>query len=49
MRKTQEPAQDAAVIELSDYHALFHCAEHFLKLENFNYSQIIENHLIGLD
>jgi len=29
--------------------ALINCAEHFLKLENFNYSQIIENHLIGLD
>jgi len=29
--------------------ALINCAEYFLKLENFNYSQIIENHLIGLD
>ena len=29
--------------------ALINCAEHFLKLENFNYSQIIEKHLIGLD
>ncbi|MDI9479448.1 MAG: glutamate formimidoyltransferase [Syntrophomonadaceae bacterium] len=28
--------------------ALVSCAEHFLKLENFNRDQIIENHLVGL-
>jgi glutamate formiminotransferase / 5-formyltetrahydrofolate cyclo-ligase len=29
--------------------ALVNCAEYFLRLENFNRDQIIENHLIGLD
>lgn len=28
--------------------ALINCAEHFLRLENFNRDQIIENHMIGL-
>jgi len=28
--------------------ALINCAEHFLKLEDFNRDQIIENHLIGI-
>lgn len=28
--------------------ALVNCAEHFLKLEDFNRDQIIENHLIGI-
>jgi glutamate formiminotransferase len=28
--------------------ALVNCAEHYLRLENFNRDQIIEKHLVGL-
>lgn len=36
------------IIGMLPQEALVNCAEYFLKLENFNRAQIIENHLIGI-
>ena len=36
------------IIGMLPQEALVNCAEYFLKLENFNRNQIIENHLIGI-
>lgn len=42
------PVVGTQIIGTLPQEALVSCAEHFLKLENFNRDQIIENHLVGL-
>lgn len=42
------PVVGTQIIGTLPQEALVACAEYFLKLENFNRDQIIENHLIGL-
>lgn len=42
------PVVGTQIIGTLPQEALISCAEYFLKLENFNRDQIIENHLIGL-
>lgn len=42
------PVVGTQIVGTLPQEALINCAEYFLKLENFNRDQIIENHLIGL-
>lgn len=42
------PVVGTEIIGCLPQEALINCAEYFLKLENFNRDQIIENHMVGL-
>ena len=42
------PVVGTEIIGMLPQEALVNCAEYFLKLENFNRDQIIENHLVGI-
>ena len=41
------PVVGTQIVGMLPQEALVNCAEYFLKLENFNRNQIVENHLIG--
>ncbi|UCF92085.1 MAG: glutamate formimidoyltransferase [Desulfobacterales bacterium] len=47
-RRFGVPVVGTQIVGTLPQEALIVCAEYFLKLENFNRDQIIENHLIGL-
>ncbi len=42
------PVVGTQIVGMLPQEALVNCAEYFLKLENFNRDQIIENHLVGI-
>jgi len=42
------PVVGTEIVGMLPQEALVNCAEYFLKLENFNRDQIIENHLVGI-